>query len=111
TPAWIEFLHDFDVDFRRRRLVFLIQGQNRLYAKLSADEQDEERRQIDSLKRAFYQCLDRLRRYEKPDFYSSTACDELHALFAGQLEPPQIDSLDDYAESFAAANETAITRL
>src|SRR5690606_16105346 len=61
TPAWIEFLHDFDVDFRRRRLVFMIQGQNRLYAQLAAEEQDEQRRQIDGLKRAFYQCLDRLR--------------------------------------------------
>ncbi len=111
TPAWIEFLHDFDVDFRRRRLVFLIQGQNRLYAKLTAEGQDKERRQIDSLKRMFYQSLDRLRRYEKPDFYSQVACDELRALFDGQLEVPTKHSLDSYAESFAAAHESTITRL
>ena len=29
-----EFLLAFDVEFRKRRLIFLIQGQNRLYATL-----------------------------------------------------------------------------
>ena len=111
ATAWIEFLHAFDVEFRRRRLVFLIQGQNRLYAILAHDEHGEARRQIDGLKRAFYTCLDRLRRYEDPKFYSSVTCAELQGLFAARLEPSQTASLERYAEAFAAKNEAAITRL
>jgi hypothetical protein len=111
TPAWIEFLHAFDVDFRKRRLVFLIQGQNRLYAKLADDEHGEGRLQIDALKRAFYMSLDRLRRCEHPELYSSITCGELQSLFAVRLEPREMASLDRYAEEFAAANEEAITRL
>jgi patatin-related protein len=57
------FLHDFDFDYRRRRLTFMIEGQNRLYQLL------EEKRFagldpqiVDRLKRDFYACLDTLNR-------------------------------------------------
>src|SRR5690606_35177910 len=35
VPPWLELLQAFDVEFRRRRLAFMIQGQNRLYAMLA----------------------------------------------------------------------------
>jgi patatin-related protein len=35
-PGWIAFLLALDVDYRRRRLYFLIEGQNRIYQKLGA---------------------------------------------------------------------------
>src|SRR5690606_10709338 len=108
SPPWLEFLHAFDVEFRRRRLAFMIQGQNRLYAMLSEREHSEARRQVDVLKRSFYMYLDRLRRYDSPEFYRTVACTELQTLFA-KLEPEQMASLDDYAETFAAENEAAIT--
>jgi patatin-related protein len=111
-PAWIEFLHAFDVEFRRRRLVFLIQGQNRLYAMHADDESGEARRRIDALKGAFYLSLDQLRRYDDPQSYSRVTCAELQSLFATlELEPAQTHSLDAYAEVFAAEHETAITRV
>src|SRR5690606_24177710 len=68
APLWIEFLHAFDVEFRKRRLVFLIQGQNRLYATLADDAPAHQREALAALKRELYRCLDRLRRYEAPAF-------------------------------------------
>ena len=35
-PGWVEFLLAFDVDYRKRRLRFLIEGQNRLYQMLGS---------------------------------------------------------------------------
>ncbi|HEU4617441.1 MAG TPA: patatin-like protein [Gammaproteobacteria bacterium] len=110
-PAWIEFLHAFDVEFRRRRLVFLIQGQNRLYAMHADDAGGETRQRIDELKRAFYISLERLRRYDDPHFYSRVTCAELQALFSRGLAPEQAAALEDHAEDFAAANEAALARL
>jgi patatin-related protein len=111
APAWIEFLHAFDVEFRKRRLVFLIQGQNRLYAQLASDTADEARQQIDALKREFYRCLDRLRSYESPDFHSSVTCADLRLLFAAAPTLQDMAALDRYAADFAATNEEALTRL
>lgn len=111
VPAWVAFLHDFDVEFRKRRLVFLIQGQNRLYAACGDDTPVEVRRQVDGLKREFYRCLDRLRRYESSDFHSSVTCMELRALFAALPTAEQMAALDDYAAEFAARNDAALTRL
>ena len=110
SPPWLEFLHAFDVEFRRRRLAFMIQGQNRLYAMLAEREHGEARRQVDALKRSFYMYLDRLRRYDSPEFHRTVACTELQTLFAKLLESEQMASLDDYAETFAEKNEAEITR-
>jgi len=111
APAWIVFLHAFDVEFRKRRLVFLIQGQNRLYATLTGTGAGEARRQVDGLKREFYQCLDHLRRYESPEYYSIITCSELRGLFGAPLTAEQMGSLESYAAEFAAVNEAALTRL
>lgn len=110
APPWIKFLHAFDVEFRQRRLMFLIQGQNRLYAQLP-DTSGEVRREIDALKREFYRCLDGLRRYEGPEFHSSVTCTELADLFAARPGSEALTDLDRHAERFAADNEPALTRL
>jgi patatin-related protein len=109
-PPWVRFLHAFDVDFRKRRVVFLIQGLNRLYATL-ADDSGEARRQIDGLKRELYQRLDRLRRCETPEFHADVTCAELRELFGAPPTAEQVAALPEYAEAFAAANEDALTRL
>jgi patatin-related protein len=76
-PLWIEFLLAFDVDYRRRRLHFLIEGQNRLYRLI-----DEGRfpgldyRVVDRLKRDLYLRLDVLQHSEEPKFFGAT----VHAL-------------------------------
>src|SRR6185312_15281393 len=36
--SWVDFLLSFDLDYRKRRLYFLIQGQNRLYGMLDERE-------------------------------------------------------------------------
>ncbi len=111
APAWVKFLLAFDVEFRKRRLIFLIQGQNRLYATLGgAGARADPTSQIDALKRDFYRCLDRLRRYEKPEFYSVSTRAGLQALFGAALTPEQVASLGAYARGFAAENERALTR-
>jgi patatin-related protein len=110
-PAWIGFLHAFDVDFRKRRLIFLIQGLNRLYGTLGDELTGERRRQVDALKRALYRCLDRLRRYETPEFYSRMTCEELKALFGGSPAPEDPTALRDYARELAERHDVGITQL
>ena len=111
-PVWVKFLLAFDVEFRKRRLIFLIQGQNRLYAQLGdAGSSADPTRQIDALKRDFYQSLDRLRRYDKPEFYSPSVQAGLQALFGAPLTPEQAGSIAVHARSFAAANEIVLTDL
>ena len=111
APPWIEFLHAFDVEFRKRRLNFLIQGQNRLHATLGSEGSGDVGRQIQALKRELYACLDDLRRYESPEFYSGITCAELQALFGAAPTTGDMQGLARYAEHFAATNEAAITRL
>ena len=111
TGANDGFLHAFDADFRKRRLVFLIQGQNRLYSTLKDDAPAVERSEIDALKRELYQRLDRLRRCEVPAFHSSVACAELRELFGAGPSEQEMAGLDRYAKGFAAAHEAALTRL
>jgi patatin-related protein len=111
VPAWIEFLHAFDVEFRKRRLIFLIQGLNPLYSTLGEQLVGEPRRQADDLKRELSRCLDRLRRYESPEFYSDMTCEELQALFAGSPVPEDPNDVHDYARRFAEHHEGALTRL
>jgi hypothetical protein len=111
APPWIAFLLAFDVDFRRRRLIFLIQGLNRLYG-LFADERPGERhRQVDALKRELYRCLDRLRRYETPEFHSKMTCEELQGLFAGWQPAADPNAIREHALEFAQRHEGALTRL
>lgn len=109
-PDWIRFLLAFDVEFRKRRLNFLIQGQNRLYAAMSgASGVAGDTAQVDALKRQFYHCLDRLRRYEKPEFYSEQTRAGLRALFGTPLTPEQAASTASYAQDFAAMHEHALS--
>lgn len=61
TPKWVPFLLAFDIGYRRRRLHFLIEGQNRLYRNLNATEfKGLDARMIDRLKRSLYEQVDAL---------------------------------------------------
>ncbi|MGD9883193.1 patatin-like protein [Reyranella sp.] len=61
-PArWVGFLRAFDIDYARRRLHFLIEGQNRLYQMLDQPPfEGFDPTAVDKLKGAFYDCLGRL---------------------------------------------------
>jgi patatin-related protein len=67
-PGWIRFLGAYDIDFRRRRLSFLIRGLNRLYGQLDAPGlAGVTSEQLDLLKAQFYKPLHQLRRYSSGD--------------------------------------------
>jgi patatin-related protein len=62
APPPVRFLWDFDADFRRRRLRFVVQSLNQMYRRL--DESDFNGTTVgalDRLKRRLYDALDRLR--------------------------------------------------
>src|SRR5260370_11519250 len=67
--SWIDFLLHFDIDFRRRRLSFVVRAINELYSRLAEPEfRGLEPRQIDDLKQRFQRPLSRLRMLSSGEF-------------------------------------------
>ena len=111
-PRWVKLLLAFDADFRKRRLQFLIQGQNRLYQML--DERDANGHDpaiIDRLKRDFYLCLEALRRRESADFFSASTRNMAEALFPTAPTAAQAKHLADYARGFVEHKAAALSAL
>jgi patatin-related protein len=108
-PPWIEFLLAFDVDYRRRRLHFLIEGQNRLYRLL-----DEGRFPgldpvvVDRLKRAFYLRLDVLQQCEEPQFFSPRIHALAEQLFQNAPSAAEAKDLSAYARGIVASKYATI---
>jgi len=111
-PRWARFFLAFDVDYRKRRLDFLIEAQNRLYHML-----DDERyrglspRAVDALKRGFYQKLDVLQKRQAAKFYSVKAHGLVNELFG--LDPDEEDAknLSAFAQRFVDENLERIDEL
>ena len=81
TP-WIRFLLSFDVDFRRRRLHFVIRGLNLLYGRIDDPSfAGVSSSQLDKLKQRLYGCLDELTRYESASFVDDALRTAIQALF------------------------------
>ncbi len=111
-PGWIKLLLAFDADFRKRRLQFLIQGQNRLYQVL--EERGAEGHDpgvIDRLKRDFYLCLEALRRRESAEFFSASTREMAEALFGTAPAAAEIKHLPEYARAFVERHGVAMTSL
>jgi patatin-related protein len=71
VQPWIDFMLHFDVEFRRRRLSFVVRGLNVLYSRLEEPSFKEVKPdQIDDLKSRFQAPLGRLRRLQAGDFAS-----------------------------------------
>jgi len=104
-PPWVEFFLTFDVDYRKRRLHFLIEGQNRLYRLL-----DEERfpgldpAVVDRLKREFYLRLDVLRQREEATAFSATIHALVGKLFPNELSAAETRDIASYARQFIASD-------
>jgi len=107
-----EFLLDFDVKYRERRLNFLIEGQNRLYELVDSDAyRGLEPGVIDLLKGAFYVKLEDIRnRQSKPNIGPATQ-ELARTIFAGSPSIADIKDLDAYANEFVDAHDEAIERL
>jgi patatin-related protein len=81
--SWIDFLLHFDVDFRRRRLSFVVRAINQLYSRLGEPAfRGLDPRQIDDLKQRFQRPLSRLRMLASGEFAYPTIRARLVALAA-----------------------------
>ena len=111
---WVRFLLAFDLDFRKRRLAFLIQGQNRLYQLLEDTPTGTAAAAVDRLKREFYQCLDTLRHRESSDFFSPETRNAAQALFRALPADgggSDAAAVERFAREHAAALEALIERM
>ena len=111
-PDWVKFLLAFDVDYRRRRLHFMIEGQNRLYQML--DEQrfgNFDRAVIDRLKRSFYERLDALNRRERPGHFGVATRTLALTLFATSPSTAEARDLPAFARDFVRRNQAELDEL
>ncbi len=108
-PAWPKLLLDFDVDYRKRRLHFLIEGLNGLYQ--LADRMsfaDHHWKAIDQLKRHVYNCVEELnRRIDIASFKASTR-DLVEDLFRSAPAATDADKLKAYALHFVRQHGKAM---
>ncbi len=111
-PRWTELLLDFDVDYRKRRLHFLIEGLNRLY-QLSDRMHFEDRhwRAIDALKRNFYNCLEDLKHQENVAAFTASTRDLAEDLFRSAPAAGDAEKLRAYAQLFVQRHREAMDDL
>ena len=111
-PRWTELLLDFDVDYRKRRLHFLIEGLNRLYQPSDRVHfEDQNWRAIDALKRKFYNCLEDLKRQENVAAFTPSTLDLAEDLFRSAPPAGDAEKLTAYAQSFVQRHREAIDYL
>ena len=100
-PGWVKFLLAFDVQYRERRLHFLIEGQNRLYQLLGQDRfAGLDPGVVDRLKRDFYGRLDALRRRQDAAFFSPQLRDLVADIFPAAPSAGEVKHLPSYARLF-----------
>jgi patatin-related protein len=79
---WVRFLLAFDIDFRRRRLHFVIRGLNLLYGQADdASFAGMHAHQLEGLKQRFYGCLEQLACYDTAGFIDASLQGAIQALF------------------------------
>ncbi|MBV8827516.1 MAG: patatin-like protein [Bradyrhizobiaceae bacterium] len=115
-PDWASFLLAFDVDYRKRRLNFLIEGQNRLYQMVEHPRfKGLAPAVIDRLKRDFYGCLELVQRREDVRSFDADTRALAAEIFAAAPSEADARDLRRHARRFAAANAerlgTLIARL
>jgi patatin-related protein len=112
APDWINLLLAFDIDYRKRRLHFMIEGQNRLYAMLDAPSfHGIDARRVDGLKRKFYESLDALGRREALDPSDQGTRDLVFAIFARPPSADELKNIGRFAETVATAQANNIDLL
>jgi patatin-related protein len=111
-PGWTAFLLTLDVDYRRRRLHFLIEGQNRIYQKLGAPGfENLDPAAVDGLKRWFYDCVDALDRRVAAAIDDAQTRNLVDDLFAAAPSPADLKDIAAYARDFAQAHKERLDRL
>lgn len=104
-PAWARFLFDFDNEFRRRRLTFVIRSLNLLYGRARAQASDMDSAEtLDILKARLYQVLERIRRRGEASALSADVAERVRALFATPPADERAGDLVALGGAFAAAH-------
>lgn len=112
VPRWIRFLLAFDVDYRKRRLHFMIEGQNRLYQVFDQwPLQGFDRAVVDDLKRSFYDRLEVLNRCDDTATFQASTRNLVEGLFATAPAPGDAEDLKLYADRFVQRHRDEIELL
>jgi patatin-related protein len=112
TSKWVPFLQAFDVDYRKRRLHFLIEGQNRLYQMLGLNGFEElDATSIDRLKRKFYECIEPLDQREATTPLDKATGNLVDDIFRSAPSPGEFREIVKYAQSFVAKHKDKLDRL
>ena len=110
-PVFVQFVVDFGVNYKKRRLTFVIQDLNTLYTKIGEPDFCKTSPQnLDVLKKRFYDCLSSLKRYEQIDFLSDKTVFLIQRIFGLRLT----ETISDpriFAEQHRAALTEAITQV
>jgi patatin-related protein len=111
TSKWVAFLLAFDIDYRKRRLHFLIEGQNRLYQMLgSKGFKDLDVAAVDQLKRRFYECVETLE-HREADSLNSVTKNLVENIFRSAPSPTEVREIEKYAQSFVAQHKDQLDLL
>jgi patatin-related protein len=111
-PGWVNLLLTFDLDYRKRRLHFLVEGQNRLYDMLDVEPfKGTDAKLVDRLKRKFYDSLDTLHQLENIDRFDQGICDLAREIFQRAPSADEVRHIGRYAESVAARHAGKIDLL
>jgi patatin-related protein len=112
APGWVAFLLALDVDYRRRRLHFLIEGQNRLYQMLgAAGFEDLDPAAVDGLKRWFYDCVDTLDRREAAAVRDDATIGLVADIFRSAPSADELKDIAGYARTFVEQHKERLDRL
>lgn len=108
-PAFARFVESFDLNFRRRRIQFLMRTINRLHNWLGEAEcEGTPPAVLDELKRRLYRQLDSLREYRKNDFLRAQTLSHAGALFG---HPDSVPDATPDPGTFAILNRHEISAI
>jgi len=112
SPKWLTFLLAFDVDYRKRRLHFLIEGQNRLYQMLGSPGLESlAEPAVDRLKRQMYERLEAIDERVAAATDDAAARNLVEAMFRTAPSPAEVREIAPYARSFVARYHAQLDRL
>jgi patatin-related protein len=112
APRWVTMLLDFDRDYRKRRLHFLIEGQNRLYERLDTERfKDMGAERVDALKRCFYDCLDALQQRENLAQFDEEIRALVTEIFSARPSAEEVRDISSYAQSVVSRFASRIDKL
>lgn len=112
NPKWVAFLLAFDVDYRKRRLRFMIEGQNRLYHMLGSPGFEAlDAADVDRLKRQLYERVETLERREAATFLNAVTRDLVEDIFRVAPSPAEVREIRKYAAAFVALHMAKLDRL